>query len=234
MGKIRILVADDHTLVRQGLRQICEAEEDMLVVGEAADGEEACRLALSMRPDIVLMDIKMPNRDGVEATRWITTKNPNVKVIILTMYRREDYLFEAIKAGAKGYLLKDADSQELLQAIRLVHQGEAMLDPGIAQRVLEEFRRLSQLGGKGEGAGLIHLTERERDILQLVAEGASNQEIAERLHLSEKTVRNRLSVIFDKLHVNNRTQAALYAMREGLTSANEELKAKAKVKEESG
>jgi len=218
--KIRILVADDHTLVRQGLRQICEAEEDMMVVGEAADGEEVCRLALSLRPDIILMDVKMPRRDGVEATRWITTKDPKIKVIILTMYRRDDYLFEALKAGAKGYLLKDADSHELLQAIRLAHRGEAILEPGIAQRVLEEFRRLSQV--KEKQADLIHLTDRERDILQLVAEGASNQEIAQQLHLSEKTVRNRLSVIFDKLHVNNRTQAALYAMREGLASANDE------------
>ncbi|MFQ6090333.1 MAG: response regulator [Candidatus Bipolaricaulia bacterium] len=214
MDKIRVLVADDHTLVRQGLTQLLEAE-DIQVVGEAADGEEACRLALFLKPDVVLMDISMPRRDGIEATRCITAKEPKIKVLILTMHRRDDYVFRAIKAGASGYILKEADSKELLRAIRAAYCGEALLEPGMARKILEEFRRL----GSEEKA--VHLTVREREILQLVARGASNQKIAEELGIAEKTVRNRLSVIFTKLHINNRTQAALYALREGLVPPDE-------------
>ncbi len=216
-AKIRVLVVDDHTLVRQGLSQLLEAE-DMRVIGEAADGEEACRTALSLRPDVVLMDISMPRRDGIEATRYITTKEPQIKVIILTMHRHDDYVFKAVRAGANGYILKEAESEELLQAIRAVHRGEALLDRGMAGKMLEEFRRLSD---EEEREGFVHLTEREREILQQVAQGASNQEIAEELGIAEKTVRNRLSIIFDKLHINNRTQAALFALREGLVPLDE-------------
>ncbi len=150
-------------------------------------------------------------REGIEATRRIAEHNPRIGVIMLTMERHDEYLIEAIKAGAKGYLLKNANSQELIEAIRAVAAGEAQLDPAMARRVLEEFRRLSQ----AEHHHIVHLTEREKEILQLVAQGASNREIAQKLEISEKTVRNRLSVIFDKLHINNRTEAALYALREG-------------------
>lgn len=217
---IRLLIADDHTMVRQGLSQICEAEPDMQVVGQAADGQEACRLARLAQPDVVVMDINMPVLDGVQATRHITNSSPGVGVIILTMYRQDQYVFEAIKAGARAYLLKDADSDELLLAIRTVAAGGALLDPAIALKMIEEFRRLQSESVGADGVTL--LTERELDILRLVAQGLDNNEISERLGLSDKTVRNRLTVVFEKLHVNNRTQAALYALRRGLASLDEE------------
>lgn len=219
MSRIRVLIADDHTMVRQGLSQICEAEPDMQVVGQAADGRQAVLLARSLHPDIVVMDINMPGQDGVEATTVITAENPSIGVIILTMYRQDQYVFEAIKAGARAYLLKDADSEELLRAIRTVARGEALLDPSIAGKMIEEFKRLQEDALLAEG--LTPLTDREQDILRLVAQGYDNQAIANQLYLSGKTVRNRLSIIFEKLHVNNRTQAALYALRRGLASLDD-------------
>ncbi len=216
MRRIRLLIADDHTLVRQALAELFKLQEDLVVVGEAADGEEAFAKAGSLSPDIVLMDIAMPpgQDGGVHATRRITEKYPQIRVVVLTMHTEDEYLFEAIKSGAKGYVLKNADSRELLKTIRAVHQGEVRLNPSMAPKILEEFRRLST---KRADSDFIHLTEREKEILKLVAKGASNKEIAKELNLEEKTVRNRLSVIFDKLHINNRTQAALYALREGLS-----------------
>jgi len=216
---IRILIADDHTMVRQGLSQICDEEPDILVVGQAADGQEACRLASLVRPDVVIMDINMPKLDGVQATHEITATNADIGVIILTMYRQDQHVFEAIKAGARAYLLKDADSDELLRAIRAVAAGEALLDPAIALKMMDEFRRLQSDPVGADGITL--LTERELDVLKLVAQGLDNNTIGDRLALSEKTVRNRLTVIFEKLHVNNRTQAALYALRQGLASLEE-------------
>jgi NarL family two-component system response regulator LiaR len=217
---LRILIADDHTMVRQGLSQICDAEPDMQVVGQAADGQAASRLALQVRPDVVVMDINMPVLDGVQATRRLTAADPRIGVIILTMYRQDQYVFEAIKAGARAYLLKDADSDELLRAIRAVAAGDAVLDPAIALKLMEEFRRIQS---DPVGAdGITPLTERELDILRLVAQGLDNNTIGDRLALSEKTIRNRLTVIFEKLHVNNRTQAALYALRSGLARLDED------------
>lgn len=219
---IRILIADDHTMVRQGLSQILNAEPDLTVVGEAADGQEATRLAGLMEPDVVIMDINMPLLDGVQATRYITRYQPQTGVIILTMYRQDQYVFEAIKAGARAYLLKDADSDELLRAIRIVADGEALLDSAIALKMMEEFRRLQ--GDPPLGAdGITLLTERELEIVRLVAQGLENSEIGNRLGLSEKTVRNRLTTIFEKLHVNNRIQAALYALRQGIASLDDDL-----------
>lgn len=219
MSRIRLLIADDHTMVRQGLTQICDAEPDLEVVGQAADGRQAVALALRLHPDVVVMDINMPEQDGVEATKEIAAENPDADVIILTMYRQDQYVFEAIKAGARAYLLKDADSDELVRAIRAVAEGEALLDPSIAGKMIEEFKRLQDDAVLAEG--LTPLTEREQDILRLVAQGHENQEIADQLHLSEKTIRNRLTVVFEKLHVNNRTQAALYALRQGLASLDD-------------
>jgi DNA-binding NarL/FixJ family response regulator len=217
---IRILIADDHTMVRQGLSQLCNAEADMEVIGQAADGQEACRMASLVEPDVVVMDINMPVLNGVQATRCITKKNPDVRVIILTMYRQDQHVFEAIKAGARAYLLKDADSDELLRAIRAVADNEALLDSSIALKMMEEFRRLQ---GDPVGAdGITQLTDRELDILRLVAQGLENTEIGAQLGLSEKTIRNRLTTIFEKLHVNNRIQAALYALRQGLASLDED------------
>ncbi|MBI3961200.1 MAG: response regulator transcription factor [Deinococcus sp.] len=208
---IRLLLADDHRMFRQGLRQILETEGDMEVIAEAGNGQEAVAKAHELHPDVVLMDINMPGLDGVKAAQLISRNAPGTAVIILTMYRQDDYIFEAIKAGARGYLLKDADSEELVRAIHAVAQGEALIDPTIATRVLAEFRRPQEPPAE-------HLTAREEEILRQVARGASNREIAQALGLSEKTVKNRLSEIFSKLSLSNRTEAALYAVREGLVS----------------
>ncbi len=215
MSPIRVLIADDHRLFRQGLRQICETVGRLEVVGEAENGQEAVELALRLRPDVVLMDIRMPVLDGVEATRRITACAPSVRIIILTMYRQDQYVFEAIKAGARGYLLKDIDEQELVDAVRAVHRGEALIDPTLAARLLEEFRRLSQ------GAVEEELTPGEMEVLRLVAQGLDNKSIARELNLAERTVTNRLSEIYQKLHVASRTQAALVALRRGWASLDE-------------
>ncbi|MFN3763337.1 MAG: response regulator [Anaerolineae bacterium] len=215
MSPIRVLIADDHRLFRQGLRQICETVGRLEVVGEAENGQEAVELALRLRPDVVLMDIRMPVLDGVEATRRITACAPSVRIIILTMYRQDQYVFEAIKAGARGYLLKDIDEQELVDAVRAVHRGEALIDPALAARLLEEFRRLSQ------GAVEEELTPGEMEVLRLVAQGLDNKSIARELNLAERTVTNRLSEIYQKLHVASRTQAALVALRRGWASLDE-------------
>ena len=218
-NQIRLLIADDHTMVRQGLTQICNAEPDMEVVGQAADGQEAVRLTLQLEPNVVVMDINMPVLDGVQATRFISKQAPMIGVVILTMYRQDQYVFEAIKAGARAYLLKDADSDELLRSIRLVADGEALLDPAIALKMMDEFRRLQQESVDSEEVA--DLSEREVEILRLVAQGLDNSEIGDRLGLSEKTIRNRLTQIFEKLHVNNRIQATLVALRQGLASLDD-------------
>lgn len=211
--KITVLLADDHTVLRQGMAQVLDTQSDMQVVAQADDGEEAVRLVRQHRPDIVLMDINMPGMDGVEAARRITAEWQETGVIILTMYRRDDYVFEAIKAGANGYLLKEVELDELLSAVRSVARGEAVIDSAIASRVLAEFRRPRQAEEEEEEPDL---AERDVEILRLLAQGLSNQEIADQLTIAEKTVRNRLTGIFRRLHLENRTQAALYALREGI------------------
>lgn len=207
----RIVLADDHKLFRQGLRQMLETKGGFTVVAEAENGQQAVALARERRPDVILMDIQMPGLDGVQATRQIVEHDPTVRVIILTMYRQDKYVFEAIRAGARGYLLKDTDWQDLLLAVHAVLRGEALINPALASRLLEEFRRLNT-GGEVET-----LSSSEMDVLRLVARGLENDAIAGQLALSEKTVSNRLSDIYRKLHVNNRTQAALYALRRGWT-----------------
>lgn len=211
-GEITILLADDHNVLRQGIAQMLETQPDMKVVAQAGNGNDAVDLALAHKPDIALLDINMPEMDGVEAAQRITAELPETGIIVLTMYRRDDYVFEAIKAGASGYLLKEAELDELLTAIRAVAQGEAVIDPAIAGRVLAEFRQPQ----KNNKAASPELSDRDVDILRLVAQGLPNQEIADQLFISEKTVRNRLSMVFNQLHLKNRTEAALYAVREGL------------------
>jgi DNA-binding NarL/FixJ family response regulator len=216
-GEITILLADDHNVLRQGIAQMLDAQPDMKVVAQAGNGSDAVDLARTHQPDIALLDINMPEMDGVEAARRITAELPHTAIIILTMYRRDDYVFEAIKAGASGYLLKEVELDELLTAIRAVAQGEAVIDPAVASRVLAEFRQPKETDKTPES----RLSDRDVDILRLVAQGLSNQEIAEHLFISEKTVRNRLSLVFHQLHLKNRTEAALYAMREGLVKPDQ-------------
>lgn len=211
---IRVLLVDDHALFRQGLRSLLESE-GMRVIGEAANGREAVRYAADTQPDVILMDIQMPELDGVKATQSILEINPAAKVIMITMYRQDKYVFEAVKAGARGYILKDADAATLLDAITRVAGGEALLDAEMAQNVLDDFRHKREELPVEKHADL---NERETMILKLLAQGFSNQDIALNLDISEKTVRNRLSEIFTKLQLNNRTQAALYAIREGIAN----------------
>jgi DNA-binding NarL/FixJ family response regulator len=210
MAAIRLLLADDHRMFRQGLRELLERTGAFAVVGEAATGREVLRRVAELQPDVVLLDIQMPELDGVAVARQLGQSHPEIKVIMLTMYRQDQHLFEAIKAGARAYLLKDADAEELVDVIQRVHRGEAALDPTVTLRLFDEFRRMSS------EQNMEQLTEREREILQLLAAGHDNRTIAGRLHLSEKTVGNRLSEIFQKLGVTNRTQAALVAVQRGI------------------
>ncbi|MCA9943599.1 MAG: response regulator transcription factor [Anaerolineales bacterium] len=214
MSEIKILLADDHNVLRQGMAQVLSAQPDMHVVAQAENGRLAVQLANEHKPDVILMDINMPEMDGVEATRQITASLPETGIIILTMYRRDEYVFEAIKAGANGYLLKEVELDQLLEAIRAVARDEAVIDSAIAGRVLAELRQPST----AKSSEKTEFTERDLDILRSLAKGLSNQEIADRLAVAEKTIRNRLSLIFRQLHIENRTQAALYALRTGLVS----------------
>ncbi len=222
MAAIRILLADDHTVLREGIAQVLNSQADMTVVAQAANGRDALAAARQHRPDIALLDINMPDFDGVAAARQIAAEQPELGIIILTMYRRDEYVFEAIKAGARGYLLKEVTLDELLAAIRAVAGGEAVIDPAMASRVLAELRRPPVAGAQDEPPAVEATAEdaafRERDfeILRRLAQGKTNRQIAAALGISDKTVRNRLSFIFRQLHLSNRTQAALYAIRQGL------------------
>jgi NarL family two-component system response regulator LiaR len=213
MERIRVLLADDHTMFREGVRAILNRQRDIVVVGEAKDGVEAVERTAAVGPDIVLMDINMPVMDGISASRLISAQDQRVGIIILTMYREDEHVFEAIKAGARGYVIKDARAKELLKAIRAVHRGEALVDPAMAAKLLGEFRRLAEERSRKD---FLDLNEREIEVLRLVAQGATNREIADKLCLSEQTIKNNLTVIFQKLHVNNRAEAAVCAIREGL------------------
>jgi NarL family two-component system response regulator LiaR len=215
MDNITILLADDHSLFREGLRSLLQDQADIEIVGEAEDGLEAIRMASQLEPAIILMDINMPVIDGVEATHTILRQHSEISIIILTMYPQDEYVFEALKAGAKAYLLKDTRSRKLLEVIRAVHQGQAVIDPEMTARLLNEFRRLSSAQEK-QSTRTQTLTDQERTILTLVAGGASNKDIAATLNLSERTIKNYLSVIFQKLQVNNRTEAAIRAVKDGL------------------
>lgn len=209
---IRVFLCDDHTLFRQGMRKLLALEREIQIVGEAGDGQEMLNALKKAGPDIVLMDINMPEIDGIAATYKIKKILPRVNIIILTVYEDEPHIFEAIKAGAMGYLLKDVSIEEVIKAIHQVYKGEALLQPVIATKVLKEFAMLDKRKIKEGDRFYNDLTEREKEILRLIALGGTNKEIAQKLGISEKTVKNHISNIFQTLHVNNRTQAALYVL----------------------
>lgn len=215
---ISILLVDDHALMREGLRQLLECEDDMRVVAEAVNGLDAMQQVRKLRPNVVLMDISMPIVDGLVVTRQITNEYPAVAVIMLTMFRQQQQVLQAMRNGARGYLLKSASSQEVAQAIRKVHEGGMLIEPEVTSTLVNEYRRLSDLSGNGlSNHSLAHaLTPREIEIVRYVAAGMSNKEIASRLVYSEKTVKNYLSIIFQKLGIRDRTQAAIFALRQGL------------------
>lgn len=210
-GEIHILIVDDHTVVRDGLIALLSAEPGMQVVGAAGDGEGAVRLAGTLQPDVVLLDLVMPHMDGVQATRQIKRDHPEARILVLTSFGEDHQVYAAIKAGATGYLMKDTSSDELIQAIRDTFAGIPVMQPEIAQKLMREIQNQGQ-ESPPEGA----LTEREIEILQHLAQGKSNQDIADDLFLSERTVRTHITNILGKLGLSNRTQAVLYALREGI------------------
>lgn len=211
--KIRILVVDDHPIVRKGTRSLMEEIDDIEVVGEADNGKSAIEKNKLLQPDVILMDLIMPGMDGVEAIQLITADQPNAKILVLTSFITDDKVFPAIKSGALGYLLKDSHPDDLVKAIRQVYRGEPSLHPSIARKVLRELGRSTPANPVPDP-----LTDRESEVLRLLAKGADNQEIADQLVIAEVTVRTHISRILSKLHLANRVQATLYALREGLTT----------------
>ncbi len=219
MGKIRILIADDHAVVREGTRQILEQEPDMEVVAEASDGEEAVKLAGSTKPDVAIIDISMPRVDGIEATKRIKTLYPSITVLILSAYDDEQFVFSLLEAGAAGYLLKSVRGRELVDAVRQVYSGESVLHPAIARKVLNRFALSAARPAKQEPSHL--LSEREMEVLKLATRGLSNQDIANELCLSLRTVQAHLGHIFNKLQVSSRTEAVVRALKEGWVTLSE-------------
>jgi NarL family two-component system response regulator LiaR len=214
---IRILIADDHAIVREGLHSFISLEPDMEVVGEAADGVAAVDQARTLEPDVILLDMVMPRQSGLETLRHLKAEGSRAHVIVLTSFAQHDQIFPAIKAGAMGYQLKDSSPQQLVQAIRDVYHGRTSLHPTVARKVVEELNRESDLPPTEDP-----LTEREVEVLKLVAQGMTNQEIAQKLVVKESTVASHISHILEKLHLANRTQVALYALREGLASLDQD------------
>jgi NarL family two-component system response regulator LiaR len=214
--RIRVLIADDHSIVREGLRALLATEPGIELVGEASDGEQAVALARQLKPDMILLDMQMPRKDGLAAIAEIKQHDPSARILVLTSFSEDEKVFPAIKGGALGYLLKDSSPAELLAAIRDVYHGEASLHPTIARKLIKELNRPAELTPTEDP-----LTEREVEVLRLVAQGLSNDDIAVKLVVSERTVRTHVSNILDKLHLANRTQATLYALKQGLASLDD-------------
>lgn len=210
--QITVMIADDHTIVRSGVRMLLEAEPDLKVVGEALNGLEALELAETLNPDVILMDITMPKMDGLEATRQIKTRFPNINVLVLTMHRSDEYFFEMLKAGASGYILKGAKTSELINAVRVVHHGDVFLYPSMTQKLVKGYLQLAEWDADSEPS----LSPREKEIFSLLAEGYSNKEIAEKLVISPSTVHSHRGNLMDKLGLTNRRELIQYARRYGL------------------
>ncbi len=208
---IRVLIADDHTVVRDGLVAVLAHRPEIMVVGEAGTGVEAVEQARRLRPDVILMDLRMPEMDGAEAMRRIRQDDAEVRFLVLTTFDNDEYIFEAIQAGARGYLLKDVSREELFRAVTAVYRGESLIQPNVAARVLDRFVELSRTRPGGE-----QLSERELEVLRLMAQGAANKEIAARLVISDSTVKTHIANIFQKLDVNDRTQAVTKALQKGI------------------
>jgi two-component system, NarL family, response regulator LiaR len=213
---IRLLIVDDHAIVREGMNFLASTKADIEIVGEAADGVQAVEMAGKLKPDVILLDLMMPRMDGIAVAEAICTENPDARILIMTSFSEEEKVFAAIKAGALGYLLKDSSPQVLLQAIRDVHNGESWLHPSIARKLIREINKPQELPPTADP-----LTEREVEVLKLIAQGLSNQEIGDRLFIAERTAGVHVGRILAKLHLANRTQAALYALREGLASLDD-------------
>lgn len=213
MAKQRILLVDDHEVVRLGLKSLLERHPQFDIVGEAANARDAIELVSTMQPDVVVMDIRLPGTSGIDACEEITRRFPNTKVIMLTSYAEDEMLFSSIRAGASGYVLKQIGGEDLMRAVEAVGRGEAMLDPGVTQRVFQEVRRAVK---EEEASAFAHLSQQEKHVLLLVSEGKTNREIAKALFLGEGTVRNYVSSILSKLGVNNRAEAAAYAVEHNL------------------
>ncbi len=211
---IRVLVVDDHELFRRGLTMLLDVEEGIDVVGEASDGAEGTELAVSSAPDVVLLDVRMPKQSGIEACVAIKAASPSTKIIMLTVSDEEADLYEAVKNGASGYLLKDSSIEEVAQGIRVVAEGQSLISPSMAAKLIDEFKTMSR-PDRGQGAAL-KLTERELDVLRLVAKGLSNRDVAHRLAISENTVKNHVRNMLEKLQLHSRMEAVMYAVREKL------------------
>jgi len=213
---IRVLIVDDHALFRRGLVMVLEQEKDIDLVGEAGDGAEAVNIAQDTMPDVVLMDVRMPRRGGIEATSQIKALAPHIKILMLTISDEEADLYDAIKAGASGYLLKEISIEEVANAIRQVHAGQSMISPSMASKLLTEFATMVKKTDEKPAAAQPRLTEREMEVLRLVAKGRNNRDIAKELFISENTVKNHIRNILEKLHLHSRMQAVVYAVREKL------------------
>jgi len=210
---IKVMIVDDHNLVREGLKAVFDQGDEIDVVGEAGSGEEAIEMVNKMKPDVILMDISMPGMNGIQATKLIRDANPDAKIVILTMLDQEGYVYEAIKAGATGYMLKSTSSDELVNAIQTVNEGKALLHPDATAQLLKEFVTLAQNKAKDYG-----LSNREMEVLQLLSEGNTNKEIAKALWISEQTVKTHVAHIFDKLGTSDRTETVAQALRSGLVT----------------